>query len=159
MKRSLVLLAFAGAASVALAQTPPVHARAGGWGGSSMRMMPMAQVRMRIRHMERWRMHQLTVLLGLSPTQQQQVRTILRQQRGVMRRNMKHFRQTMRRAMVQMRTAQRATHRETVAKLSHVLSAEQMAKFKVLMPPHGMFRFRHFGPGGPLHRRGLPPTR
>lgn len=150
MKRALIVLALTGAASVALAQTRPMPMCDAGWGGAQVR------VRVHMRRMQQWRMHQLTVLLGLTGAQRQQVKAILRQQRIATRRNIKPFRQAMHRAFQQMRAAQRATHKQTLERLSRVLNPEQLAKFKVLMPPPGFAVFHRPHRGGPPRR---PPPR
>ncbi len=141
MKRSLILLVLAGAASVALAQPPAMPMSHPG--SSSSWNSPQAMKRMH--RMERWRLHQLTVLLDLTAAQRQQVKSIFRQQRAAMRQNMRAMRRTMRpirramrKAMRQMRGARRSAHTAMMNKLAHVLSAEQMAKFKVLIPPPGL---------------------
>ncbi len=141
MKRSLILLVLAGTASVALAQPPAMPMSHPGLSSTSSN----AQVMMRMHRMERWRLHQLTVLLDLTAAQRQQVKLIFRQQRATMRRNMRAMRRTMRpirramrKAMQQMRAAHRSAHTAMMDKLAHVLSAEQMTKFRVLIPPPGM---------------------
>ena len=140
MKRSLILLALAGVASVALAQTPtPQLAR--GW-----QQHGIAARTHRMRRMEQWRLHQLTVLLDLTAAQRQQVQAILAEQHAAMRTSM----QQMMRAMRAMRQAHIAAKRQMMAKMAHVLSAEQMAKFKVLGPPHPWF-----GMHGPMGPRGM----
>jgi Spy/CpxP family protein refolding chaperone len=134
MKRSLILLALAGMTSVALAQTPtPQLAR--GW--------PQHAMAARMHRMEQWRLHQLTVLLGLTSAQRQQVQAILAEQHAAMRTSM----QKMMRAMRAMREAHVAAKRQMMAKMAHVLTAEQMAKFKVLVPPHPWAGMH--GPMGP----------
>lgn len=137
MKRSLILLALAGVTSVALAQTPTPQL-AHGWQqhGIAARMQ-------RMHRMEQWRLHQLTVLLDLTAAQRQQVQAILAEQHAAMRTSM----QEMMRAMHAMRQAHMAAKRQMMAKMAHVLSAEQMAKFKVLAPPHPWF-----GMAGPMGR-------
>ncbi len=139
MKRSLILLALAGVTSVALAQTPTPQL-AHGWQqhGIAARMQ-------RMHRMEQWRLHQLTVLLDLTAAQRQQVQAILAEQHAAMRTSM----QEMMRAMHAMRQAHMAAKRQMMAKMAHVLSAEQMAKFKVLVPPHPWFGMHGpMGPGG-----------
>ena len=134
MRRVLVFLALAGAAGVALAQTPaPQPAQA--WGGRAMVM--------RMQRMEQWRLHQLTVLLDLSAAQQQQVKAIIEQQHATMRASMEQVMRAMREA----RQAHLAARREMMAKMARVLSAAQMEKFKVLVPPHPKFW---------MHRMGRP---
>lgn len=142
MKRILMVLVLAGVASVALAQTPPpAH------GGQREGMAA------RVQRMEQWRLHQLSVLLDLTSAQRQQVQRILTEQHSAMRSSM----QEMMRAMRAMRQARRSAKQQMMAKMAHVLSAEQMAKFKVLMPPHPWLRKR--GPMGPrgMRMRMMPP--
>jgi Spy/CpxP family protein refolding chaperone len=168
MKRSLILLILAGAVSVALAQPPAMPMSHPGWSST----WSNAQVMRRMHHrMERWRLHQLTVLLDLTAAQRQQVKAIFRQQRAAMRQNkramrrtMRPIRQAMRKAMRQMRAAQRSAHAAMMDKLAHVLSAEQMAKFRVLIPPpwmmpkmmHGMM-FKRGWQGPPAPHAPAPP--
>ena len=172
MKRSLILLVLAAATSVALAQPPAMQMSHPGWNATSGN----ARVMMRMHRLERWRLHQLTVLLDLTSAQRQQVKAILRQQRAAMRQNFRAMRRTMRpirramrKAMRQMRAAQRSAHTAMMNKLAHVLSAEQMAKFRVLIPPPGlmprmmrrrmMMMMRGHGWQGPppAHAPGPPP--
>jgi hypothetical protein len=155
MKRSLVLLACVGIAGVALAQPPQMHHPA--WGGAGWNTR---QMRMEMRLMQRWRMHQLTVLLQLTPAQRQQVKSIFRQQRVAMRRNMeamhrsmRPIRREMRAVMRKMRAEQRAARHAAMAQLAHVLSPGQMTKFKVLMPPPGMMRMGPGAMGGMMPHR------
>ena len=133
MRRCLVLLAMLGVTGAAFANAPPAAppACAVHW-------------RMMMRHMEQRRMERLTVLLGLSPAQQAQVRTILAAERVAARRG-------MRQAMRQMRASHEAVCRQTLSKLSSVLSPEQLRKFKLLLP--GRMPFMHhpgMGPGAPF---------
>lgn len=144
MKRGLVLLVLAGAASVALAQTAPTPRLNAGWRGAG----GGRGVRMGVQRMEQWRMHRLTVLLDLTAAQREKVQSILREQRVAMRQHMAPVRQAMWRALRQMRAAQEATHKETLTKLAGVLSPKQLAKFKVLMPRHPWFWMHHMGPRG-----------
>ncbi len=133
MKRTLVLLALAGVASVALAQSPPP---APAWGRGDMAM--------RMQRMEQWRLHQLTVLLDLSPAQQQQVKAIYAQQHAAMRASMQQVMQAMRAA----RRAHRDAHQQMMTRMAQVLSPAQMVKFRVLVPPHPRWFMRHKGMRG-----------
>ena len=81
--------------------------------------------------MEERRMQQLTVLLDLTSAQQQQIKTILEAEHARMR-------QSMEQAMRQVEETHRAVRKDTLDKLSAVLSPAQMKKFKVLMPGPGM---------------------
>lgn len=76
-------------------------------------------------------MEQLTVLLDLTPAQQRKVKAILDAQHARMR-------QAAEQAMRQIRETHRAVRKDTLDKLSTVLSPEQMKKFEVLMPERGM---------------------
>ncbi len=98
-------------------------------------------------------MEQLTVLLDLTPAQQQKVRVILAAEHARMM-------QSVRQAMRQVRDTHRAVRKDTIEKLSGVLSPEQLRKFKVLLPgPHRvmgammmhgmMMRGRDRGPPSP----------
>ena len=145
MRRVLVFLALAGAAGAVLAQTPAPRP-APAWGGRAMVM--------RMQRMQQWRLHQLTVLLELSAAQQQQVKAIIEQQHAAMRASMEQVMRAMREA----RRARLAARREMMAKMARVLSAAQMEKFKVLVPPHPKFWMRRMGPGmGMGPRRGMGP--
>lgn len=94
-----------------------------------------------MQRIEQRRMEQLTVLLDLTPAQQQKVRTILVAEHARMRK-------TVEQAMRQIRETHLAVRKDTVEKLSGVLSPEQMKKFKVLMPgPHMMM--------GPMMMHGM----
>ncbi len=148
MKRTLVLLALTGVASVALAQSPP-PAPAWRHGSMAMRMQ-------RMQRMEQWRLHQLTVLLDLSPAQQQQVKAIYDQQHAAMRASMQQVMQAMRAA----RLAHRDAHQQMMTRMAQVLNPAQMAKFRVLIPPHPRPFMRRKGPRGMGMGMGMgpPPT-
>jgi Spy/CpxP family protein refolding chaperone len=133
---ALALLCACGAA---LAQTPPAPPPHAWHGGSAM-----------MQRMEQRRMEQMTVLLDLTPAQQQKVQAILAAEHARMSK-------TMEQAMRQIRETHRLVRKDTIERLSTVLSPEQMKKFKVLMPGprmmmgammmHGMMM--HGGGGGP----------
>ncbi len=76
-------------------------------------------------------MEQLTVLLDLTPAQQQQVRAILSTEHARMS-------QSVEQAMRQVRETHRAVRKETLGKLSGVLSPTQMKKLNALMPERGI---------------------
>jgi hypothetical protein len=108
--------------------------------------------------MEQHRMERLTVLLDLTPAQQQKVSTILAAEHARMR-------QSIEQAMRQVQEAHRAVHKEALDKLSAVLSPGQMKKLDALMPEragmmmhalmmhgmmmHGMDHGMGMGAGGP----------
>ncbi|MBW4050874.1 MAG: periplasmic heavy metal sensor [Proteobacteria bacterium] len=130
IRHSVVAIALLCASGMALAQTPPAPPPHPWHGGRAM-----------MHRMEQRRMEQLTVLLDLTPAQQQKVRTILAAEHARMRR-------TMEQAMRQIRETHRAVRKDTVEKLTGVLSPEQMKKFEVLMPgPHMMM--------GPMMMHGM----
>jgi hypothetical protein len=104
------------ACGTALAQTPPAPPPHAWQGGGAM-----------MQRMEQRRMEQMTVLLDLTPAQQQKVQAILAAEHARMRK-------TMLQAMRQMRETHRLVRKDTIERLSTVLSPEQMKKFKVLMP-------------------------
>lgn len=129
MRRSLVLLALLGVTGAALASPPPAGGRP-----------DAARFKMMQRHFEQQRMHRLTVLLDLTPAQQGKVGSILSEEHAKMRRSMW-------RLMKQARATHRAVRHQTLARLSSVLSPEQLKKFKLLMPGRMLIR-RHGGPMG-----------
>lgn len=129
MKRTVVLLALLGVMGTALASPPPA---AGAPCAGRFRAMQ--------RRLEHRRMEQLTVLLDLTPAQQGKVKAILSEEHAKVR-------QSMRRVIEQARAAHRAVRHETLAKLSSVLSPQQMKKFKLLMPGR-MLIMRHMGGPG-----------
>lgn len=139
LRHSVVAIALLCASGMALAQTPPAPPPHAWHGGRAM-----------MRRMEQRRMEQLTVLLDLTPAQQQKVRAILAQEHARMR-------QTMEQAMRQIRETHRAVRKDTVEKLTGVLSPQQMKKFEVLMPG----RHTMMGPmmmhGMMMHGRGMGP--
>ncbi len=140
MRRCLVLLTMLGVTGAAFAQAPPAAAPpacAGHW-------------RMMMRHAEQRRMERLTVLLGLTPAQRAQVKTILAAERVQAHR-------AMRQAMRQMWASHEAVRRQTLSKLSSVLSPEQLKKFKLLMP--GRMPFMHHRGMGPGSAFAGPPAR
>jgi hypothetical protein len=140
MRHNLAAVVLLCASGMAFAQTPPAPTPPHSWRGGPAMMQ----------RMEQRRMEQLTVLLDLTPAQQQKVQAILAAEHARMRK-------TMEQAMRQIRETHRAVRQDTVAKLSGVLSPEQMKKFKVLMPgPHMMMgrmmmrgMMMHGGPMGP----------
>ncbi len=97
--------------------------------------------------MEQHRMEQLTVLLDLTPAQQQAVKAILSSEHARMR-------QSVEQAMQQVRDAHRAVHKETIDKLSTVLSPAQMKKFNALMPEGGMMMHGMMMHGMMMHGMG-----
>lgn len=130
IRHSLAAVALLCASGMALAQTPPApppHP----WRGRPAMMQ----------RMEQRRMEQLTVLLDLTPAQQQKVRAILAAEHARMRK-------TMEQAMRQIRETHRAVRKDTVEKLSGVLSPQQMKKFEVLMPGPDMMM-------GPMMMHGM----
>lgn len=76
-------------------------------------------------------MERLTILLDLTPAQQQKVEAILASEHTRMMQSMKE-------AMRQVRQAHRAVRKDTADKLSAVLSPTQMKKFDALMPDRAM---------------------
>lgn len=129
MRRTIILLAMLGIAGTALASPPPAGGRP-----------DVARFRMIQRRLEHRRMEQLTVLLELTPAQQGKVKAILSEEHAKVR-------QSMHRIFEQARAAHRSARRETLAKLSSVLSPEQVKKFKLLMPGRMFIMRRMDGPG------------
>lgn len=126
IRHSVAAVALLCASGVVLAQSaapppPPWH---GGHHGMMQRHDMMQQ-------MEKRRMERLTILLDLTPAQQQKVEAILASEHTRMM-------QSMEQAMRQVRETHRAVRKETVDKLSAVLNPAQMKKFDALMPDRGM---------------------
>ncbi len=138
MRRSLVLLVMLGMTSAALASPPPAPGRPACAG----------HFRMMMHRVEQRRMKRLTVLLGLTPAEQGKVKAILSEEHAKIRRSMWKI-------MEQARATHRAARRETLEKLSAVLSPEQMRKFKLLMPGRMMIRL-HGGPAARAFGPGMP---
>ena len=130
LRHSVIAVALLCASGMALAQTPPPPPPQAGHGGRTM-----------MHRMEQRRMEQLTVLLDLTPAQQQKVQAILAQEHARMRK-------TMEQAMRQIRETHRAVRKDTVEKLTGVLSPQQMKKFEVLMPGRHMMM-------GPMMMHGM----
>ena len=147
-KRSVVLLAMLAVAGTALARAPaspsPQWQGHHQWEGA-------AEWRQKV---EQHRMQRLSVLLDLTPAQQQQVQTIFSDEHAKMKTSM----QQVREAMKQVRAAHEAAHKETVQRLGAVLSPEQMKKLDAIMPSRGMgmhrMRMHGMGHGGKM---GPPP--
>ncbi|HEX8755405.1 MAG TPA: hypothetical protein VF745_03615 [Steroidobacteraceae bacterium] len=128
--RSVVLTVMLAVAGTALAQQPPApppppqaHARHQWKNAAEWRQK-----------MEQHRMERLDVLLDLTAAQRQQVQAILTDEHARMRAAMQQVEQ----AMKQARAAHEAAHKETLQRLSSVLTPAQMKKLKILMPEHGM---------------------
>lgn len=128
-KRSVVLLAMLAVAGTALAQEPPAQPPPQ-WHGNHQ-WKNDAEWRQK---MEQRRMERLAVLLDLTAAQQQQVQAIFTDEHAKMKTAMQQVQQ----AMKQARAAHEAAHKETLQRLSSVLTPAQMKKLKVLMPEHGM---------------------
>jgi Spy/CpxP family protein refolding chaperone len=102
------------------------------------------------------RMNKLATLLDLTDSQKTQVQTILEGQRTQMqqlRTQMKAQWQAAKAAgtkpdFAQMRSAFQQLHQDTLTKLSTVLSASQLTKFKTLESMTRHHRWGHGGPGG-----------
>ena len=127
--RSVVLAAMLAVtgAGAALAQepTPPPQ-----WHGNHQ-WKNDAEWRQKL---EQRRMERLSVLLDLTPAQRRQVQAIFSDEHAKMKTSMQQVRQAMRQA----RAAHEAVHKETLQRLSSVLSPTQMKKLQALMPEHGM---------------------
>ena len=105
--------------------------------------------------MEQHRLERLTVLLDLTPAQQQQVWTIFSDEHSKMKAAMGQVQE----AMKQVRAAHEAAHKETLQRLGSVLSPAQMKKLDALMPPRGMMGRHRMMMHGMGHdgKMGLPP--
>ena len=127
IRRSVVMVAMLALAGATLAQEPasPPSQWHGGHQGNE------AEWRQK---MEQRRMERLAVLLDLTAAQRQQVQAILSDEHAKMRTAMQQVEQ----AMKQARAAHEAVHRDTVQRLSSVLTPAQMKKLEVLMPDQGM---------------------
>ena len=131
LRHSVIAVALLCASGMAVAQTPPAPPPPQAWRGGRAMM----------HRMEQRRMEQLTVLLDLTPAQQQKVQAILAAEHARMRK-------TMEQAMRQIRETHRAVRKDTVEKLTGVLSPQQMKKFEVLMPGRRMMM-------GPMMMHGM----
>jgi hypothetical protein len=105
------------------------------------------------------RIDKLATLLDLTDSQKTQVQTILQEQHTQMRELRSQMKAQWQAAeaagtkpdFTQMRTEFQQLHQDTLTKLSTVLSATQLTKFKTLesMMRHHGFGHRGFGGGGP----------
>lgn len=129
--RSVVLAVMLAVAGTALAQEPasppPPPPQ---WHGNHQ-WKNSAEWRQK---MEQRRMERLSVLLDLTPAQRRQVQAIFSDEHAKMKAQMQQVRQ----AMKQARAAHEAVHKETLQRLSSVLSPMQMKKLEVLIPEHGI---------------------
>lgn len=116
--RNVVLTVMLAVAGTALAQEPPAPAPPPQWHA----------------RMEQQRMERMAVLLDLTAAQRQKVQAILTDEHA----RMKPAMQQVEKAMKQARATHEAVHKETLQRLSAVLTPAQMKKLKVLMPEHGM---------------------
>ncbi|HEV7139425.1 MAG TPA: hypothetical protein VGN43_22535 [Steroidobacteraceae bacterium] len=152
--RSVVLTMMLTLGGTALAQQPPVPPPPAQW-HAKHEWKNAAEWRQK---MEQRRMERLDVLLDLTAAQRQQVQAILTEEHAKMKLAMQQVEQ----AMKQARAAHAAAHKDTVQRLSAVLSPAQMKKLKVLMPEHGMMHgmmmhgmmMHHMDQDMPM---GLPP--
>lgn len=128
IRRSVVMVAMLALAGATLAQESPAPPPQ--WHGEHQ-WKNAAEWRQK---MEQRRMQRLAVLLDLTAAQRQQVQAILSDEHVKMRTAMQQVEQ----AMKQARAAHEAVHKETVQRLSSVLTPAQMKKLEVLMPEHGM---------------------
>lgn len=150
IRRSVVLLSMLAAAGTALAQTSPAPPPPPSQWHGHHQWKDATQWR---QEMEQRRMDRLAILLDLTPAQRGQVAAVFADERG----KMKPAMQQMRAAMKQVRAAHEAARKETLQRLTSVLSPAQMKKFKVLMPEHGMMhammmhRMMMHGMGDDMH--------
>jgi Spy/CpxP family protein refolding chaperone len=94
----------------------------------------------------------LAILLDLTDAQKAQVQAVLQQEHDSMKAQMEQARASGQRpSFEQMKAQHTAMKQDTLAKLTPVLSPEQLKKLQVLMDEHG-------GPGGPHGHRGPPPA-
>lgn len=96
-------------------------------------------------------MDRLALLLDLTASQRQQVQTIF----SVEHARMKSAMQQVQQAMAHARATHQAVRKDTMQRLSSVLSPTQMRKFKALMPGpgmmHGMMMHRMMMHGMMMH--------
>ena len=150
VRRSVVLLAMLAVAGTAIAQQPAPPSPQ--WHGNHQ-WKNGAEWRQK---MEQRRMERLSVLLDLTPAQRQQVQAIFSDEHAKVKTSMQQVRQ----AMMQARAAHEAAHKETLQRLSSVLSPTQMKKLEALMPQHGMhgmMMHRMMMMHGRGHGMGAPP--
>lgn len=143
--RSVVLLAMLAVTGTVLAQQTPSPPPPPQWHGHHQWKDGEWRQKMEQRRMER-----LAVLLDLSAAQRQQVQAIFSDEHAKMKTAMQRVEQ----AMQQARAAHEAVHKETVQRLSSVLTPAQMKKFKVLMPEHRMMMHGMMMRGMMMHDTG-----
>jgi hypothetical protein len=97
-------------------------------------------------------MNNLAILLDLTAAQKSQVQTILQAEHAQMKQAFEDVKASTAAGTKpnwqQLRTLHQQISQETITKLTPVLSATQLAKFKIVQ--HSMMRghFHHGGPGG-----------
>jgi|HubBroStandDraft_1064217.scaffolds.fasta_scaffold02115_5 hypothetical protein len=97
-------------------------------------------------------MADLAVLLDLTATQTTQVQTILQEEHAQMKQAFQDVKSATpagtKPNWQQLRTLHQQISQEAITKLTPVLSATQLAKFKILAKHMGHGHFRHGGGGG-----------
>ena len=128
------------------------------WAGAVFAQTPAATASERGAH----HMNDLAILLDLTAAQKAQVQTILQEQHAQIRQAFQDVKASTaagtRPNWQQMRTLHQQISQETVTRLTPVLSATQLQKFKILQ--HGMMRghFHHGGGGGGAAATASPAT-
>jgi acyl-CoA synthetase (AMP-forming)/AMP-acid ligase II len=118
------------------------------WAGAVFAQTPAATASERVAH----HMDNLAILLDLTAAQKAQVQTILQEQHTQMRQALQDVKASTAAGTgpnwQQMRTLHQQISEETITKLTPVLSATQLQKFKILQ--HAMMHghLRHHGGGG-----------
>ncbi len=116
------------------------------WAGAVLAQTPAANASTRAAH----HMDNLAILLDLTAAQKAQVQTVLQEEHAQMRQAFQDVKASTpagtKPNWQQMRTLHQQISQETITKLTPVLSATQLQKFKILQ--HAMRGHFHHGGGG-----------
>jgi hypothetical protein len=116
------------------------------WAGAVFAETPAATAPSRGAH----HMDNLAILLDLSAAQKAEVQTVLQEEHAQMKQAFQDVKASTAAGSKpnwqQMRTLHQQISQETITRLTPMLSATQLQKFKILR--HGMMMHGHFHPGG-----------